>query len=551
MKKKIKEPFFKIHGIRDPAVENTMMETTISNPDPSAGSSKAAPEGGAKTDKGKEIVAEQRPFEVRYGTQSLGTPAFANILNQVTSINLDRTNYLLWQNIIIPILKSYKLEGHLSGKTPASEMTIIIPPSEDETSGFKIPNPEYDLWLVVDQLLVGWLYNSMTPEVATQVMGHDEAKPLWDSVQEYFGIQSRSQEDCNRLMLQQTRKGTMKMHEYLEKRYFDNLQVVGFPMDMRSYVSHVTAGLDDEYTPIVCVIRSQNLSWSEIQLELFSFGQRLERLQALKGNISVNLATTNLASVNIAHVERQTTNSQPSNFSHPNQNRGSSYNQNRGYNSNRGNRYQTRGRYSPYPLNNRPICQLCGKMGHTAVICHHRYDKADSHHVSSSKPNAPTPPAPQEPNVGNSTTLMAYPETLQDPSWYLDSGASNHVTTDFGKLTLKGTHLSFSKVVVDNGTKVPIQGIGSSYLAGRKRNLLLKDILLVPLMQKNLISISKLTQDNSVIVEFHDIFCFVKEKNTSEVCLVGKLDNGLYKLLEDTSVSGHIRLAKNNAQGTS
>lgn len=196
----------------------------------------------------------------------MGTPAFANLLNQVTSIKLDRTNYLLWQNIVILILKSYKLEGHLPGKTHAPEHTIIIPPSEDEPDSLKIPNPEHDLWLAADQLLVGWLYNSMTPEIATQVMGHDEAKPLWDSIQEYFGIQSRSQEDYNRLILQQTRKGTMKMHEYLNtmKRYFDNLHVVGFPMDMRSFVSHVTAGLDDEYTPIVCVIRSQNMTWNEI-----------------------------------------------------------------------------------------------------------------------------------------------------------------------------------------------------------------------------------------------------------------------------------------------
>lgn len=256
---------------------------------------------------GKEIVADRSAQQVRYGSQIIGTPTFTNLLNQVTSIKLDRTNYLLWQNIVIPILKSYKLEGHLSGKIPAPEMTIVLPPSEDEPEGLKIPNPEYDIWLAADQLLVGWLYNSMTPEIATQVMGHDEAKKLWDSVQEYYGVQSRSQEDYNRLMLQQTRKGTMKMYEYLDtmKKYYDNLQIAGFPMDMCSFISHVTAGLDDEYTPIVCVIRNQNMSWSEIQLELLSFEQRQERLQALKSNISVNQATVNLAAINLTNAEGQ------------------------------------------------------------------------------------------------------------------------------------------------------------------------------------------------------------------------------------------------------
>lgn len=254
---------------------------------------------------------------------------------------------------------------------------------EEEPLGLKIHNPEHDLWLAAEQLLVGWLYNSMTPETATQVMGHDEAKKLWDSIQEYYGIQSRSQEDYNRLMLQQTRKGTMKMHDYLDtmKRYFDNLQVASFPMDMRSFVSHVTTGSEEEYTPIVCVIRSQNFSWSEIQLELFSFEQRLERLQSLKGNISVNLSSTHLPFVNVANAEgpRQPSHDQNTNHFQPSRNYSSANNtyQHRGYSSNRGNRYCARGRYSPYPPNNRAICQLCGKMGHTAVICHHRYDKAD------------------------------------------------------------------------------------------------------------------------------------------------------------------------------
>lgn len=42
-----------------------------------------------KTDKGKEIVVEKNPYQVMYKNQSLGTPNFTNLLNQVTSIKLD------------------------------------------------------------------------------------------------------------------------------------------------------------------------------------------------------------------------------------------------------------------------------------------------------------------------------------------------------------------------------------------------------------------------------------------------------------------------------
>lgn len=202
---------------------------------------------------------ELEKFQEKSGTCSVGNPTFANLLNQVTSIKLDRENFLIWQNVVLPFLKSYKLEGHLTGKCPAPEMSIVIPPSEEEPKSLLIPNPEYDIWLTADQLLVGWLYNSMTAKIAAQVIGHDEAKLLWDSIQEYYGVQSRSQEDYYRQMLQQTRKGSMKMTEYLTtmKKYFDNLQLTGYPLDMRSFISYIIAGLDEEYTYCVCNKKSE------------------------------------------------------------------------------------------------------------------------------------------------------------------------------------------------------------------------------------------------------------------------------------------------------
>lgn len=112
-------------------------------------------------------------------------PNFTNLLNQVMSIKHDKGNFLLWQNIVIPILRSYQLEGHLTRATPPLDQLIVIPPCEDEPKGLLLPNLEYDIWLAADHLIVGWLYNSMTPTIVAQVMGHDEAKALWESIQAY------------------------------------------------------------------------------------------------------------------------------------------------------------------------------------------------------------------------------------------------------------------------------------------------------------------------------------------------------------------------------
>lgn len=34
----------------------------------------------------------------------------------------------------------------------------------------KIPNPEYEAWVALDQLILGWIYNSITQAIAIQVM---------------------------------------------------------------------------------------------------------------------------------------------------------------------------------------------------------------------------------------------------------------------------------------------------------------------------------------------------------------------------------------------
>lgn len=61
-------------------------------------------------------------------------------------------------------------------------------------------------------------------------------------------------------------------------------------------------------------------------------------------------------------------------------------------------------------------------------------------------------------------------------------------------------------------------------------------MLLVPSITKNLLSISKLTSDNNISVEFCGNICFVKDKVKGQILLQGLAKKGLYKLqFESTS----------------
>lgn len=80
-----------------------------------------------------------------------------------------------------------------------------------------------------------------------------------------------------------------------------------------------------------------------------------------------------------------------------------------------------------------------------------------------------------------------------------------------------------------------ISCVGKSYLTNGRKNLVLQNILCVPDITKNLVSVFKLAQDNHIYLEFHGYYCLIKDRATRETLLIGTLKDGLYHL-ESASV---------------
>uniref|UniRef100_A0A803NYU4 Retrovirus-related Pol polyprotein from transposon TNT 1-94-like beta-barrel domain-containing protein n=1 Tax=Cannabis sativa TaxID=3483 RepID=A0A803NYU4_CANSA len=131
----------------------------------------------------------------------------------------------------------------------------------------------------------------------------------------------------------------------------------------------------------------------------------------------------------------------------------------------------------------------------------------------------PQPPPSQSTNGDSSTkaALFASPETVADPAWYADSGATYHITTDFNNLTLQNDYHGSDKFMVANDELIPITHTGSTSLSSHHhlRTVNLHNVLCVPNIKKSLISISKLTVDNDVFVEFHVNNYLIKDETTS------------------------------------
>ena len=169
-------------------------------------------------------------------------------------------------------------------------------------------------------------------------------------------------------------------------------------------------------------------------------------------------------------------------------------------------------------------CQIWKKVGHIALNCYCCFDHAF-----------------QAPQNNQASTLIATPKLVFEQSWYADSGVNNHVIAELGNLSMKSNYHGEDKLVVDNGNKL-ITHVGHTEIPSLSSQLYLRNILLVSLIKKSLLSISRLIADNKVFVEFHFNDYLVKDKENHQVLLQGKLEDGLYKL--------HIYETKNHTKPT-
>lgn len=103
------------------------------------------------------------------------------------------------------------------------------------------------------------------------------------------------------------------------------------------------------------------------------------------------------------------------------------------------------------------------------------------------------------------------------PLSYLDFGAFNHVTSDPFNLALSQPYVGTNQVMISNCNKLPIISIGTSLLDNAHdsiNKLIMRSILHVPTIAKNLLSIAQLSKDNDVFFEFHATFYCVKDRVT-------------------------------------
>lgn len=142
--------------------------------------------------------------------------------------------------------------------------------------------------------------------------------------------------------------------------------------------------------------------------------------------------------------------------------------------------------------------------------------------------------------------MIATPNFVNDSSWYPNSSAINHCTSDVTNLMSHESYTGLEQVHMGDGSGLLIHHTGQSQFFSplNSKLLSLTNMLHVPSITKNLINVSHFAKDYSMFFEFHFDFCFFKDQATKDILMHGKLVNGLY-CFDSSSLSFHNATTSN------
>lgn len=116
--------------------------------------------------------------------------------------------------------------------------------------------------------------------------------------------------------------------------------------------------------------------------------------------------------------------------------------------------------------------------------------------------------------------------------WYLNSGATSHLTNDINNLTLGDpvTYKATDNISIGDGNTLPIAHTCVGLLPTPSYKLHLPQLLHIPTLSHNLILIYHLTKDNNLSISFVASGFTIKDSRTNKLLLKGPCCNGLYPI---------------------
>jgi histone deacetylase 1/2 len=127
--------------------------------------------------------------------------------------------------------------------------------------------------------------------------------------------------------------------------------------------------------------------------------------------------------------------------------------------------------------------------------------------------------------------MVASSNNPADDNWYLDPGASHHLTRNEGNLNNSALYTGTYRVTAGNGKHLSISNTGSHRIVSNSHSLQLRKVFHVSFISANMVNVAKFCSDNNALIEFRSNSFIVKDLHTKKVLAQGRIENGLYRFL--------------------
>ncbi|KAL2905464.1 Retrovirus-related Pol polyprotein from transposon TNT 1-94 [Bienertia sinuspersici] len=466
--------------------------------------------------------------------------------NLITHVTLKGDNYLAWSRAITLSLKSRRKFGFVDG-------TISKPSDKKKTLD----------WKTVNTMLVSWILKSIDPKIAASIPYFEEATPLWNYLAKRFCESSRPR-------LQQLRASITNCHQSKD-------------MSVEDYYTTLMAFFDDllrlkpphgcECGSCSCNVAAKyEANREEEWLHQFLVGIDHDKYAAVKTNLLSQQPPVTMDRAYQAFLQEERSqsiaHSKEKDVAHV--------------------FAVSSDRRSPKVDKSKFFCTHCKRMGHEATGCFwlhgypdwwlEKYGKkggsassvqpaasrspAAASFASVSTPTTPVSSRPAArahavgPSLGDTTsTPSSLPSDVLSAlsklspeyvralvtmvnndtqermsgesllfSWILDTGASHHVTSD--DTCLFDVHfINPCPVGLPDGATAVAMKEGSVCLAD---NIVLTNVLFIPNLACNLISVSQMITTSHCFVTFTNSMCAIQDQHSGSLIGAGELIDGLY-----------------------
>ena len=423
------------------------------------------------------------------------------------TLDMEKVHYSSWAELFKITTRAHGLLHH------------IIPPSEKPTI------PDQAVWGRLDAVVLQWIYGTISEDLMLTILEPDStAQQAWDRLRDIFQDNKHSRAVYLENQFSNTQLENFKdVSSYCQKLKMlsDQLAGVGSPVSNQRLVLQLVAGLTDTYDNVASFIQQSDplppfyKARSMLTLEESRKAQQL-------GSSSTNALITTHDTSHGDSADENGLDHPPSTNRHPPTNsgrgrgrggRGGRHNTNRG--RGRGRSSQPYGQYRPPYGQQQPYFPspyygqgawaypppafgppwAAGPCPYpTGPARQQRPPAHAGHGVLGSKPTqayAATAEHSSHELIPTDINAAFHTMTLNPPddNWYMDTGASSHMTGDSGTLSSYFNSSINKNIVVGNGNTIPVHGHGSMFFPNLHRPqspLTLNHVLHAPQIIKNL-----------------------------------------------------------------